>query len=185
MLKQIADPVLGTITIEDPLILELLETKELNRLRNIGHLGLVHFVYPGATHNRYAHSLGVYELSRRLLQRMNYDVPKDVEKAIMISALLHDIGHGPMSHLFEPLSVIEHEEYTIKLIKDEKSEVRKILEKEEGLLEKVINIISKSEECKYKYAIQIVSSQIDVDRQDYLLRDSHYCGTSYGLIDSF
>jgi HD superfamily phosphohydrolase len=178
MIKQIADPVLGTVKIEDELIAKLLNTKEFRRLNNVSQLGLTSFLYPSATHTRLSHSLGTYELTRRLLMRLK-DVDDELSLSLMIAALLHDLGHGPMSHLFELIHDVSHEEYTIMLIEDDESEISKILDEYPRIKENVINIINKTH--KEKFANQIISSQVDVDRLDYLLRDSYFCGTSYGI----
>ena len=181
MIKQISDPVLDSIKIKDELILKLLNTKEFRRLSNISQLGLTHFIYPGAKHDRLSHSLGTYELSRRLLDSIKEEIDEDLKLSIQISALLHDLGHGPMSHLFESISNKDHEEYTLLLIEDSESEINQLLKEYPNILDNVKKIITKTHERKF--ANQIISSQLDVDRLDYLLRDSYYCGTSYGVID--
>jgi HD superfamily phosphohydrolase len=150
MKKHIADPVLKTIQIDNPIILELINTKEFQRLHFIKQLGLTYFLYPGATHTRYAHSLGTYELSRRILERLDYQIEdKKLKDAIMISALLHDLGHGPMSHLFESISSVSHEEYTLQIITDLDSQVNKILSQDKELLDNVVKIISNTHAKKF------------------------------------
>lgn len=179
-LKQIADNVHGTIIIENKLIQDLINTKEFRRLQGIRQLGLTNMLYPSATHTRYMHSLGVYELARRFTIRLGI---KDEKKrtAVMVAALLHDIGHGPLSHLFEDISAIDHENYTVMLIKDENSQINKILRKYPSILKQIVQIIEKKHPIKWMNSI--LSSQIDIDRLDYLKRDSIGTGLNYALID--
>ncbi len=180
--KNIADSILNGITIEDDLILELYSAKELRRLARINHLGIVHFVYPMAKHYRFEHSLGVYELTRRLLGKLNPDVEISTRRAVLAAALLHDLGHGPYSHLFELISPKEHEEYSIDIIRDENTDVYKAFEKiEPTAREQVVQILKG--EHPISWCNQIVSSEIDMDRLDYLLRDSQSTGAAYGQID--
>ena len=127
MLRQYSDPVHGAVIIEDQLILELIDTKEFNRLKKVNQLGMTHYIYPGATHNRFSHSLGTYEIARKVLNRLKVDMTENTRLSILAACLLHDIGHGPMSHLFESVSPIHHEHYTIKLITDPKSEIKSVL----------------------------------------------------------
>ncbi len=183
MLKYIADPSLGSITIEDQLILELVKTKEFNRLTRILHLGTAHLLFPGATHNRFIHSLGVYELARislRHIQKTN-PISDDTYQAILAAALLHDIGHGPLSHVFEKFSVTNHEEQSIKIILSDETEVGQILLKKPEIRKQIVQIIEGKHPLNW--ASQLISSEIDVDRLDYLLRDSLMTGTNYGRID--
>ncbi len=180
--KNIADSILNGITIEDELILELYSAKELRRLARVNHLGIVHFVYPMAKHYRFEHSLGVYELTRRLLGKLNPDVELSTKRAVLAAALLHDLGHGPYSHLFELVSPKEHEEYSIDIIRDENTDIYKAFEKvEPSAREQVVQILKG--EHPISWCNQIVSSEIDMDRLDYLLRDSQSTGAAYGQID--
>lgn len=183
--RYIADSILGGITIEDELINELYETKELKRLARINHLGVVHFIYPMAKHYRLEHSLGVYELTRRTLEKIkpdNLSKTSSTYRAVLAAGLLHDLGHGPYSHLFELVSVKHHEEYSIEIIKDPSTEVYKAFEKiDKNAREEVIQIL----EGKHPliWCNQLISSEVDMDRIDYLLRDSTSTGASYGQID--
>ncbi len=180
--KHIADSILDGITINDELILELYKAKELRRLARVNHLGIVHFLYPMAKHYRFEHSLGVYELTRRLLEKLNPDVEQTTYRAVLSAALLHDIGHGPYSHLFELISPKEHEEYTVAIIKDENTDVYKAFEKiEPGAREQVIQILEGTHPLNW--CNQMVASEVDMDRLDYLLRDSKSTGAAYGQID--
>ena len=169
--KYIADAVLGGITIDDELIFELYNSKELRRLARINHLGLVHFLYPTAKHFRFEHSLGVYELTRRALVKLNPKIDKSTYRAILAAGLLHDLGHGPYSHLFELVSKKHHEEYSIDIILDKNTDVYKAFDKfEPSSREQVVQILKN--EHPIIFANQLISSEVDMDRLDYLLRDA-------------
>ena len=180
--KYIGDSILGGITINDELIFALFETKEFKRLGRINHLGLVHYLYPTAQHNRLEHSLGVYELTRRILENLNPKTSKTTVRAVLACALLHDIGHGPYSHLFEFVSSTKHEYYSIAIIKDPNSEIYKAFEKYDPKARKqVVQILNNNHPLEW--CNQMISSEIDMDRLDYLLRDSHSTGVFYGYVD--
>ncbi|NQX83330.1 MAG: HD domain-containing protein [Mycoplasmataceae bacterium] len=180
--RYIADSILDGITINDELINALYESKELKRLARINHLGIVHFIYPMAKHYRFEHSLGVYELTRRTLKKLNPDVSKTTYRAVLAAGLLHDLGHGPYSHLFELISVKHHEDYSIDIIKNSKTDVYKAFEKfEPDARKQVIQILKGTHPVKW--CNQLISSEVDMDRIDYLLRDSTSTGAAYGQID--
>ncbi len=180
--KYIADSILGGITINDELIYELHKTKEFTRLGRINHLGIVHFLYPMAKHYRLEHSLGVYELTRRVLEKLKPNIEKSTYRAVLAAGLLHDIGHGPFSHLFELVSSFEHEEYSIDIIRDPNSEIYAVFEKIEPLArEQVVQILQNRHPLKW--CNQLISSEIDMDRLDYLLRDAQSTGAAYGSVD--
>jgi HD superfamily phosphohydrolase len=145
-IKYIADSILGGITIDDDLIYELYKTKELKRLSRVNHLGIVHFLYPMAMHFRFEHSLGVYELTRRAihnLEKNGGEIDLLTKRTVMAAGLLHDLGHGPFSHLFEDVSPIHHEEYSTQIIADPNTEVYKAFEKiEPAAREGVIQILN-------------------------------------------
>lgn len=183
-MRTITDNIHGLILIEEKhnFISDLINSKEFQRLHRIKQLGLVHLIYPSATHSRFSHSIGVYEIARKILKQINIKVSDLEEKAILCAALLHDIGHGPMSHLFEDVSVIHHEEYSIKIILSKETEVNKILTKENPKLPKLVSdIISKK--TKKSWIKNLISSDIDVDRTDYILRDSLNTGTFFGSLN--
>ncbi|MGL4951540.1 MAG: HD domain-containing protein [Mycoplasma sp.] len=182
--KFIKDPVYGEIEISesDIFIYELLETREFKRLRNIYQLGECHNVFFGATHSRYSHSLGVYFNAKRFLMGIDHQIPKKDEQAILTAALLHDLGHGPRSHCFEYYTNVNHEDFTIAIIENNKTEVNQVLNKYGISIKDVINILTKKHEVKFYW--QIISSQIDADRLDYLMRDSLFVGANYGNIDA-
>ncbi|MGL4948549.1 MAG: HD domain-containing protein [Mycoplasma sp.] len=170
------------IPIDDQYIVELLDTREFKRLRNIYQLGECHNVFFSATHNRYSHSLGVYHNAKRFLSGINVEIPEQDYKSILVTALLHDLGHGPRSHCFEFYTNVNHEEFTKKIICDSSTEVNQVLKKYNIDIEAVILILTKQHPIKFYW--QVISSQIDADRLDYLVRDSYFVGANYGHIDA-
>jgi HD superfamily phosphohydrolase len=170
MSKIIRDPIHGYIEVEED-ELDVLDSKPVQRLRRVSQLGLSSIVYPGATHTRFLHSLGVMKLSERISQQLDLDEKK--RKRNRMAALLHDTGHGPFSHASEMVAKkygIEHENLSCN----------KIDEVEDSLPcnpEKVKNLIQGDGE------LNIISGQIDCDRMDYLKRDSHMSGLEHGDID--
>lgn len=193
--KVFRDPVHRLIRIdpEDAFILDLVNSKEFQRLRRVRQLGVSSLTYHGAEHSRFVHSLGVYNfankiisiLSRRYKSHQNIvDLLAEDRRIILAAALLHDIGHGPFSHMIERAdgSSFDHEKMTSKLIKNEAGDISKILISHEIDPQNVASIIEKT--WKNSLAIDIVSSQLDADRMDYLLRDSHMTGVEYGVYDA-
>jgi len=194
-LKVFRDPLYGYVKVSHELIWKLIQTKEFQRLRRIRQLGGVFVVYHTAEHSRFSHSLGVYEVARRILYEVS-DVNNTLtekEKLITLcAALLHDVGHGPYSHTFEMIFNTNHEEWTKKILLNEHTEVHQVLESyEEGFAKKVVRIINKEcylddclgANCHHRIMSSIISSQLDADRLDYLQRDAYNTGTSYGEID--
>ncbi len=180
--KVFKDSVLGYIEVTDEVIWKLIDTKEFQRLRRIRHLGGVSYVFHCAEHSRFSHSLGVYEITRRLLENVEGINLSDYERLLVLcSALLHDLGHGPLSHAFESVSSIHHEELSIRIIK-ENSEVNNVLNSfDSKLINDICEVLNKTH--KNELIISIISSQIDADRLDYLLRDSFNTGVVYGITD--
>lgn len=182
--KVIRDPIHGYINIEYKIIWDAIGSKEFQRLRRIRQLGGDFQVYPSAEHSRFTHSLGVYEIVRRMVNEvksLQYEVSEYDKIAVMLAGLLHDIGHGPFSHAFEEITKHSHEDYTAKIILGN-TEINKVLNKfSQKLASDVVDII----QHKHKNDIlnQIVSAQLDADRMDYLLRDSYFSATSYGQFD--
>jgi uncharacterized protein len=176
--KIINDPVYGFIRFPEPEIIKVIDHPWFQRLRNIKQMGLAHLVYPGAEHTRFAHSLGACHLMGKALDELktkNITPDKEECLAARLAALLHDIGHGPFSHSLEHSLVggISHETLS-RLIMDR-------MDKEfGGMLQKTIQIFDHSYPSRYLH--QLVSSQLDVDRMDYLNRDSFYTGVSEGVI---
>lgn len=182
--KVLRDPIHGYIHVDLQVVWDCINAKEMQRLRRIHQLGGDFQVYHTAEHSRFSHSLGVYEIVRRMVYEIDQlrEALSDYEKAVaMLAGLLHDIGHGPFSHAFEGISMYKHEEYTVKIIM-ENSEIHQILAACDARLpEDVASIIQyrHPKECMN----QLVSGQLDADRMDYLLRDAYFTGTSYGKFD--
>ena len=182
--KVLRDPIHGYIHVDLQVVWDCINAKEIQRLRRIHQLGGDFQVYHTAEHSRFSHSLGVYEIVRRMVYEIDQlrEALSDYEKAVaMLAGLLHDIGHGPFSHAFEGISMYKHEEYTVKII-TENSEIHQILAACDARLpEDVASIIQyrHPKECMN----QLVSGQLDADRMDYLLRDAYFTGTSYGKFD--
>ncbi len=182
--KVLRDPIHGYIHVDLQVVWDCINAKEMQRLRRIHQLGGDFQVYHTAEHSRFSHSLGVYEIVRRMVYEIDQlrEALSDYEKAVaMLAGLLHDIGHGPFSHAFEGISMYKHEEYTVKII-TENSEIHQILAACDARLpEDVARIIQyrHPKECMN----QLVSGQLDADRMDYLLRDAYFTGTSYGKFD--
>ena len=182
--KVLRDPIHEYIHIEDQLIWDLLACREVQRLKRIHQLGTTYQVYHTAEHSRFSHALGVYEIVHRIVIEINGidEILTEEDKiAVMAAALLHDIGHGPFSHIFEVISKVHHEDITQKIILED-SEVHRVLEKAQSGLSKVVASILNHTHPKAVLS-QFVSSQLDADRMDYLLRDAYFTGTSYGKYD--
>ncbi len=182
--KVLRDPVHGYIHVDYEVIWKLINSKWFQRLRRIRQLGGAHMVYHTADHTRFSHSLGVYEIVRRMVT----EVP-DISGAlserekitVMAAGLLHDIGHGPYSHAFEGISRCPHETYTCMIIEKD-PQIGGILEEcAEGLAGDVADVIR--HESANPLLPQLVSAQLDADRMDYLLRDAYFTGTKYGEFD--
>ncbi len=176
--KIINDPVYGFITIDHPLILQIISHPWYQRLRNIHQMAFAHLVYPGAMHSRLHHSLGAYHLMCSALNELKNkgtEINADEELGAKIAILLHDIGHGPYSHAleFELLKDIHHEEISILIMK-------KMNEELNGQLQTAIDIFTNNYPKKFLH--QLVSGQLDVDRMDYLTRDSFFTGVAEGVI---
>ena len=175
--KIINDPVYGFLRFPEPEVIKVINHPWFQRLRNIKQMGLAHLVYPGAVHTRLAHSLGACHLMGKALDELKTkDIisDKDEHVAARLAALLHDIGHGPFSHSLENTLVGVHHEKISQLI------MHRMNTEMGGLLDKAIQIFDHSYPRKYLH--QLVSSQMDVDRMDYLNRDSFYTGVSEGVI---
>ncbi len=176
--KIINDPVYGFITIDHPLILQIISHPVYQRLRNIHQMAFAHLVYPGAVHSRLHHSLGAYHLMCTALSELKskgIDITAEEELGAKIAILLHDVGHGPFSHALENELVkdVNHEILSILLM-------RKLNEELGGQLETAIGIFTNNHPKKFLY--QLVSGQLDVDRLDYLNRDSFFTGVAEGVI---
>jgi hypothetical protein len=178
--KIINDPIYGFIKINNPFILKLIDHPFVQRLKRIKQLGLAEFVYPGAHHTRFHHALGAMHLMDQALanlQAKGYTITDQEKEAAAIAILLHDIGHGPFSHVLEYtiLNHVHHEEISNLIMK-------KLNEHFEGRLSLAIDMFSGKYERPFFH--QLISSQLDVDRLDYLSRDSFYTGVREGFIGS-
>jgi len=176
--KIINDPVYGFITVDDPLIFEIISHPYFQRLRRIKQMALAYLVYPGAVHTRLHHALGAYHLMSLALTELKSkgtDITEEEEQGAKIAILLHDIGHGPFSHALEHVLIqdMHHEEISLLLMK-------KLNEHFNGQLDTAIRIFTNGYPKKFLY--QLVSGQLDVDRMDYLSRDSFFTGVSEGVI---
>lgn len=200
--SRLRDPIHGLIVFRkcdpmDALAWELIKTPEFQRLRRIRQLGVSEFVFPGATHTRFAHSIGVYHGARRLMEVIRREQGGECDegraRVALIAALLHDLGHGPFSHAFEGAreaiaesrgkeGVEKHEKYTAKLILAEEGGVRPVLDRiDPALAGQVADLIRADDPADIYHAV--VSSSFDADRLDYLRRDRYMTGTGAGSID--
>ncbi|MCT3044025.1 HD domain-containing protein [Leuconostoc mesenteroides] len=183
--KVLRDPIHNFIHVEDPIILDLINTPEFQRLRRVKQLGITSSVFHGAEHSRFGHSVGVYELARRIMERFEQyysDVWDPKERLLtLVAALLHDIGHGAFSHTFEHLFHTDHEAMTREIITGDTEIHRVLAQVSTDFPNKVASVIAKTYENPQ--VVQLISSQIDVDRMDYLLRDAYFTGTKYGEFD--
>lgn len=179
-LKILNDPIYGFIRIPNSLIFDIIEHPSFQRLRRVSQMGFSNLVYPGANHTRFHHALGCLHLMQKainVLRVKGINISKEEENALCIAILLHDIGHGPFSHALEHSIVtgITHEEISLKYMKQLNKEF-------EGKLDLAIEIFT----GKYHrlFLQQLISSQLDIDRLDYLKRDSFYTGVAEGNISS-
>src|SRR6187200_380119 len=176
--KIINDPVYGFITIDHPLILDIIAHPYYQRLRRIYQMAFAHLVYPGAVHSRLHHSLGAYHLMCNALSELKnkgIEITHEEELGAKIAILLHDIGHGPYSHTLEKELINDVHHETISLL------IMQVLNKKfNGQLQTAIDIFTNKYHKKFLY--QLIAGQIDVDRMDYLTRDSFFTGVSEGVI---
>lgn len=184
--KVFRDPIHNYIHVENPIIYELINTKEFQRLRRIKQLGTSSFTFHGGEHSRFSHCLGAYEIARQVTEifEEKYAIIWDKKESLltMVAALLHDLGHGAYSHTFEKLFGTDHEEMTCQMITSPDTEVCQVLlQVAPDFPTKVASVIQHT--YPNKQVVQLISSQIDVDRMDYLLRDSYFTGTNYGQFD--
>jgi len=179
-LKIINDPVYGFITIPSTLIFQLIEHPYFQRLRRISQMGMSYLVYPGAHHTRFHHALGAMFLMQRAVQVLKFKqvtFSEDEEEALYIAILLHDIGHGPFSHALEQTLIenVDHEQLSLLFMQH-------LNEEFDGQLNLAMKIFKNEYDRKFMH--QLVSGQLDMDRLDYLRRDSFYTGVSEGIINS-
>ena len=190
--KVFRDPIHNYIHVQHKVILDLINTKEFQRLRRVKQLGTSSFTFHGAEHSRFGHCIGVYEITRQICDNFqrNYSTKKtgdglwdDNERIVALcAALLHDVGHGPYSHTFEHIFNTDHEMWTRKIITSPETEINQVLRQvSDDFPEKVASVISHT--YPNPQVVQMISSQIDADRMDYLLRDAYFTGTKYGMFD--
>jgi hypothetical protein len=188
--KVICDPVYNQIFLDrdkEKLILDLINCKEVQRLRRIRQLGVSYLTYPGADHTRFSHALGTMHLMKIALDYVKKnDCPKIIEEerlAALAAALLHDVGHGPFSHLSENLSGNKHDFWTDQIITSKETEINHTLKSIDRAFPKLIIDLLFHPPRKLSWINALLASQVDVDRMDYLLRDSYHCGVSCGQFD--
>lgn len=178
--KIINDPVYGFITIRHPFLLELIDHPYFQRLRRISQLGLSHLVYPGAHHNRFQHAIGAMHLMQNVIDEIRlrgHEITEEEEVGLLCAVILHDIGHGPFSHALEHAIVAEvHHEQISSLMMD------RLNRHFAGRLTTAIRIFN--DQYPKRFMHQLVSSQLDMDRMDYLARDSFFSGVVEGQVGS-
>ncbi len=179
-LKILNDPIYGFISITNPLIYDLIQHPYFQRLRRISQMGMSYLVYPGAHHTRFHHALGCMHIMQKTIQVLKFKgvtISEEEENALCIAILLHDIGHGPFSHAMEHSIVedVSHESISLLFM-------YRLNEVFEGKLTLAIQIFRG--QYHRKFMLQLISSQLDMDRMDYLKRDSFYSGVAEGNINS-
>ena len=179
-LKIFNDPIYGFITIPNSLIYDLIQHPYFQRLRRISQMGMSYLVYPGAHHTRFHHALGCMHIMQKAVQTLQFkgvSISEEEENALYIAILLHDIGHGPYSHAMEHSIVeeVHHEELSLFFMEQLNKEF-------DGKLALAIQVFKG--EYHRKFMLQLISSQLDMDRMDYLKRDSFYSGVAEGNINS-
>jgi len=179
-LKILNDPIYGFITIPNPFIYDLVQHPYFQRLRRISQMGLSYLVYPGAHHTRFHHALGCMHIMQKTIEVLRFKgilISDEEENALLIAILLHDIGHGPFSHAMEHSIVedVNHEAISLLFM-------NKLNEEFDGKLSLAIQIFKG--DYHRKFMLQLISSQLDMDRMDYLKRDSFYSGVAEGNISS-
>src|SRR5436190_19071207 len=172
--KIIRDPVHDVIAFRtespvDALLFRLINAAEFQRLRRIRQLGLASLAYPGADHSRYSHSLGVMETARKIIAqlRRNFTIGEEDETVVLAASLLHDLGHGPFSHVFERVTGVHHEQVTYDIILDPNSQVHQILAAHDAALPQAV-VDTMRAVPQRTFISDILSSQLDADRCDYL-----------------
>lgn len=189
--KVFLDPIHDFIQVQDQVILDLINTAEFQRLRRVRATSIANMVFHGAEHSRFSHSLGAYEIARRITSYFGRhfvsQTPDDglwhpEERLVTITAaLLHDVGHGAFSHTFEHIFDTDHEAWTQDILTGD-TQINQVLRRvSPNFPNEVASVIAKT--YKNKQVVQLISSQLDVDRMDYLLRDTYFTGTKYGEFD--
>ncbi len=183
--KVLKDPVHDEIVVTDPWLWSLINTRAMQRLRRIRQLGTSYFTFHGAEHSRFTHSLGAYETMQRVLAYLgqDHDWPRDLHERnlALAAALLHDIGHGPFSHTFENVYAGRHEHWTSRILLEDPELNLILTQQDEGFARDLVDILARR--GPFSYVQQLISSQLDVDRMDYLLRDALHTGVNYGRFE--
>nr|BAL54815.1 HD superfamily phosphohydrolase [uncultured Acetothermia bacterium]BAL58193.1 HD superfamily phosphohydrolase [uncultured Acetothermia bacterium]BAL59895.1 HD superfamily phosphohydrolase [Candidatus Acetothermum autotrophicum] len=191
--KVFRDPVHNLIGFDrerDALVLELIDTPQFQRLRHIRQLGVTSLVYPGATHTRFSHALGTAFLMKRVLEHFHELNPpptlqrtlEEHRELLLAAALLHDLGHLPFSHLLEEFTHTPHEEWTVRIVSDPHSAVHAVLvQANPRYPHQIVQLFQRT--FQPAFAVKLLSSQLDVDRMEYLVRDSLCTGVTYGYFD--
>jgi HD superfamily phosphohydrolase len=189
MQRNYRDPLHNIISLneglrDDKLIVDLIDSAEFQRLRRIKQLGLAMFTYQGAEHSRFTHSLGVMHLMTRALNLLaaHHAISDEARLVGRAGALLHDLGHGPFSHVVEKVFHFHHEDWSRRIVLEEATEVNRILRDFDSQLPEKLAALY-LHDYQPAYISQLVSSQLDCDRMDYLLRDSLMTGAKYGIYD--
>ena len=183
--KVFRDPLYGYIEVNYEIISKLIDSREVQRLRRIRQLSGVSMVFQTAEHSRFTHSLGCYQMANLVLEKVTgalENLSEYEQLLLLISALLHDVGHGPYSHAFEEILDTPHEEMTARIIESPLTDINRILVEYQVNPGDVAAIIR--HQSQYKIVEKLISSQLDVDRMDYLSRDAYFTGATYGRIDS-
>ncbi|ASZ09418.1 HD domain-containing protein [Mesoplasma chauliocola] len=182
MEKVFRDSVHGDIFINEEVFMEIINSPEMQRLRRILQLGGSQYAYAGATHTRFTHCIGVYHIINQFLKTPDFlKIPHKDRTAVLLAGLMHDIGHGPFSHTFEKIGNRHHEQYSADIITNPSGNISKILKKHKINPNDVVAILEGKHPVKVLNSL--VSSQLDADRIDYLMRDSYYCGVNYAAVD--
>jgi HD superfamily phosphohydrolase len=183
--KVFKDPVHNYIYVDSTTIWDLINTKEFQRLRRIRQLGTSFYTFHGAEHSRFSHSLGVYEITRKIITQFERngfeDWPSEERLLCLCAALLHDLVHGPFSHSVEKVFGVNHEEWSCRIIVGD-TEINRVLSRVSAdFPQKVAEVIAKT--YHKPIVVSLISSQMDADRMDYLLRDAYFTGVNYGAFD--
>lgn len=182
--KVMRDPIHEYIHVDYQVIWDLINAREFQRLRRIHQMGTSYQVYHTAEHSRFSHSLGVYEIIRRMVNEvegLDAFLSETEKIQIMCAGLLHDLGHGPFSHFFESILTPNHEQLTALIILGDTDIHRMLVRYDMDLPNQIVSILNHTH--PNKVLSRMVSSQLDADRMDYLLRDAYFTGTSYGNFD--
>jgi len=188
--KVFCDPVYRHVVFDksaDRLLLDLIACPEVQRLRRVRQLGVSSYTYHGAEHSRFGHALGACHLMTQALDALSRNQPdleitEQLRLAARCAALLHDLGHGPFSHLAERVCCFKHGEITRKLILGD-TQVNTVLSQEDNAFPEFVASLLHREDTQHPFVTDLLDSNLDVDRMDFLMRDAHYCGVSFGVYD--